>query len=99
MLRLRNIFVLPLGWPADSSGRSIPCAAAGYSKRDRSGSAAGCDNCPATVVRGYQNLAAPHLHFHRIFGEPARFQRFVSLMISAVYLLFELCLSQIKHAT
>jgi len=43
-------------------------------------------------------LAIQRLHFHRFLRKAVRGCGFVSLMISGIYLSFELSLSQIKQA-
>jgi hypothetical protein len=47
---------------------------------------------------GYQRVAVLLAHFHRLFDESRTVPASVSLTISDIYLLFELCLFQIKHA-
>jgi hypothetical protein len=51
-----------------------------------------------TPSRGYQRLAVAAFNFHQFFDESQAASGFVSLMISGIYRLFELSLSQIKHA-
>jgi len=69
-----------------------------YVKAEKSGSDARPKIGFGKAPRGYRMLAAADWHFHRFFRKAVFGRGFVSLMISGIYLSFELCFPQIKQA-